>query len=70
MTSYFKKPVLPVTDGVDLAFWNEVDADVPKFNPRIAQGYAISEMNGVEGYIHNVFKEAVKDLPEGLTYDR
>ena len=70
MTSYFKKPVLPVTDGVDLAFWNEVDADVPKFNPRIAQGYAISEMNGVEGYIHNVFKEAVKDFPEGLTYDR
>ena len=44
-----------VLKNVIYAFWNEVDNDVPKFNPRIAQGYAVSEMGGVEGYIHNVF---------------
>ncbi len=69
--SYFKSPItLQHVDGIDPNFWKEVDDDMPKFNPRIASGYACSEMAGVEEYIHAVFKEAAKDFPEGLTYDR
>jgi hypothetical protein len=48
-----------------------MDANMPKINPAIANGFAsyqLTELNVVK-YIDSVFRSAAKGFPEGLTYE-
>ena len=41
---------------------------LPKFNPIVAEGVAVSQMEQVEAYIDNIFKLSAQSFPPGLVY--
>lgn len=53
---------------MDKKLFDLVDQRVPKFNPRIAEGYAVRAMQFVEGYVDRIFRTAAVDFPPELKY--
>ena len=41
---------------------------MPKMNKRIVEGLAVSQLNDVENYVHDVFRCAAESFPEGMKY--
>jgi hypothetical protein len=56
---------------VDAELCRVIDANQPKLNPDICNGYAAHQMTEIETvkYIDRVFRSAAADFPEGLTYE-
>lgn len=46
-----------------------IHQELPKFNPTIAEGVAVSQMEGAETYIDNIMKLSAQSFPPGLTYE-
>lgn len=53
---------------MDVRIFNEVQKQVPKFNPVVCNGLAYAHMEKAEQYIDNVFRCAAHSFPEGLVY--
>lgn len=45
-----------------------IHEQLPKFNPIVAEGIAVSQMEQVEQYIDNIFKLSAQSFPPGLIY--
>lgn len=46
-----------------------IHQDLPKFNPIVAEGVAVSQMEFVEAYIDNIWRLTAQSFPEGLVYE-
>lgn len=53
---------------MDSYLFQKVTEVMPKFNPLIAEGVAVSQMKLVEKYIDHVWRCAAKSFPAGLEY--
>lgn len=54
---------------MDKLLFEKILETTPKFNERLVQGLAVSEMQHVEKYVHErIFKVAAKDLPPSIQY--
>ena len=54
---------------LDIALFTELQADQPKFNQRLVEGLAVSEMQYAERYVHErIFKPAAAELPPSIQY--
>lgn len=54
---------------MDNYVFDHIYAAMPKFNPVIAEGYAVKEVKEAESYVEHLFKCAQESFPPGLTYD-
>ncbi|QDB71160.1 hypothetical protein CPT_Moabite_130 [Serratia phage Moabite] len=48
---------------MDNRLYQEIIADLPQFNPDIAKGYSVKDMEDAEEYIHRIFECASADFP-------
>jgi len=53
---------------MDTELFAALHDDLPKFNPLLAQGYAVEQLKHVESYLDRVIQCVSKDFPEGLEY--
>lgn len=53
---------------MDSALFKILEADMPRFNPLIANGLAVEKMRLAEQYIDQIFRCAEEGFPEGLKY--
>lgn len=53
---------------MDPQFFTRFNATRPKFNPRIAGGFVVEEVNKAPEYINNIVLSAQNDFPPGLKY--
>lgn len=54
--------------SIDLETFNEVFEDMPKLNPRLAEGLAVSELEGAEALVDRILKATQNAFPPGFTY--
>lgn len=54
---------------MDNFVFDHIYAAMPKFNPIVAEGYAVREVKEAESYVEHLFKCAQESFPPGLTYD-
>ena len=50
-------------------FFDLVDQQVPRHNPRIVEGYAVKAMKMVEGYIDRIIRSIAADFPPEVRYE-
>jgi hypothetical protein len=54
---------------MDKKLFDAIDKDMPKFNPILADGLAVSQIPMSEAYIDKIFTSIATGFPEGLVYD-
>lgn len=54
---------------MDNVLFNAIHEDMPKFNPLIADGLAVSQIPKCEAYIDKIFQSVSAGFPQGLKYD-
>ena len=53
---------------MDINLYKKLTANLPKMNEKIVEGLAVSQMEGVEKYIHDILCCAAESFPVGLKY--